>query len=377
MLNRILLCLLAAIALLTGCHAHPEPEPQPKPVRRTLIIYMAARNDMGQVGKDIDDINEMQRASIPADCRLLLFRATPYSPNDAPQLCELLPSGELRTLHSFAPGLSAVNPQALTQALSQTALLAPAAEYSLILWSHSTGWTYNEPSSTPRRRGFGRDNHAELSIPLLAQAIADAHVPLEYILFDSCYMGCVEVAYELRALAQYFVASVCEVPYDGLPYHLALPGLFNPDTPEGLRQAIDANHQHYAADKYNRCPYTLSLVHLPQMDSLASAARRLLLSGHEPAEDYAPQRLSLQAEFRDSFVDFRHDLAARASSSATLQALDSALAQAVVYERHSPNIWTDALPLAHCCGLSVNPTPYAPSPAYSALQWHKHVIQNE
>lgn len=370
MLHRLLLIIIVSLSFV-ACQ-HDEPQSMPVPTRRTLLIYMAARNDLGRYGKDLDDIEEMRQTAIASDCRLLIFRATPYDTDNAPQLCELLPSGQLEVRHTFERGGSSIDPAMLTQALAQMRTLAPAAEYALLMWSHSTGWM-SPPRKAPSR-SFGLEAGAEMPMPALAQAIARANIPLEYIFFDSCYMGCVEVAYELRALARYMVASVCEVPYDGLPYHLALSGLLAADTPRGLRQAIDANHRHYAADKSNRCPFTLSLIDLAQLDTLAITTRALLLGGHNPAPDYIPQRFSRDSDFKNSFVDFRHDMAARTDSSAQLQALDEALAKTVIYERHSASIW-GTIPIEHCCGLSINPSLFSPSKGYADFQWFNLITQ--
>ena len=41
---------------------------------------------------------------------------------------------------------------------------------------------------------------------------------MEYILFDDCYMSSIEVAYELKDVADYLIASTCEVMAYGMPY---------------------------------------------------------------------------------------------------------------------------------------------------------------
>lgn len=51
----------------------------------------------------------------------------------------------------------------------------------------------------------------------LADAMADAGFHTEYILFDACYMSSVEVAYELKDVTHYLIASPTEVLSYGFP----------------------------------------------------------------------------------------------------------------------------------------------------------------
>ena len=88
-----------------------------------------------------------------------------------------------------------------------------AETYGLILWSHGMGWIPGAYSMETKSRGpmreeyltkyFATNNHPEgssqdkyMEIDELADAIPDG--VFDYIAFDACYMGAVEVAYALR-----------------------------------------------------------------------------------------------------------------------------------------------------------------------------------
>ena len=45
---------------------------------------------------------------------------------------------------------------------------------------------------------------------------------MNYILFDDCYMSTVEVAYDLREVTNYLIASTSEMMAYGMPYHKIL-----------------------------------------------------------------------------------------------------------------------------------------------------------
>lgn len=52
-----------------------------------------------------------------------------------------------------------------------------------------------------------------MNIPDFREALSSAFPkPLKFILFDSCNMQSVEVAYELRDCAEYFIGSPTEIP---------------------------------------------------------------------------------------------------------------------------------------------------------------------
>ena len=93
-----------------------------------------------------------------------------------------------------------------------------AEAFSLIIGCHGMGWvpsaTYNHST-----RYFGGDSEStHTEVPDLAAAIADADMHMDFILFDDCYMACVEVAYELRAVTDYLLASPAEIMDYGMPY---------------------------------------------------------------------------------------------------------------------------------------------------------------
>lgn len=221
----ILLSLILAI-VLQSCREVPEPAlPTHEHADRTVVIYMAANNSLGSNGADVDDMDEMSAAmtdgQFPDSTKVVVFHA-PYTNGKNHSLLQLERDGSWTTLKTYPQGLSSVSPERMRQALADVITLAPAAHYGLILWSHAMGWT-NGPDSKPASvlRSFGLDNRQEMTITDMASALAG--FKFEYIYFDCCYMGSVEVIYELRDNAPLIVASPAEVPFDGMPYQTTLP----------------------------------------------------------------------------------------------------------------------------------------------------------
>ena len=79
-------------------------------------------------------------------------------------------------------------------------------ENILILWSHGTGWI----NST---RSFGDDGGNNINIYELAKILP---IKFDCIVFDACYMSCIENLFELREKTRYVLSSPNVVPVDGI-----------------------------------------------------------------------------------------------------------------------------------------------------------------
>jgi hypothetical protein len=157
---------------------------------------------------------------------------------------------------------------------------APAEQYMLVLWDHGGGW-YGACWDDSSVREV--DNRIDrLTVDEMYNAIKAAEdetgARMTIIGFDACLMAMVEVAYEFRDLADYMVASVTGIPFDGWAYDLFLDDLVAAPSmgPEELGQAIIDGYVEY----YSFCAgsglggwtgVTLSLIDLSVMDELALA----------------------------------------------------------------------------------------------------------
>lgn len=354
-ITALFFAILAVAMSLTSCHSHSEPQ---SIARRTVVVYMEARNDLRY--NAVADLQEMLRATTPSDCRLLVY----YSGYDAsPQLLELR-NGKQYILKTYATDASAIDPSQMAQVLADARALAPARENGLIMWSHSTGWTQSLSKTTTK--GFGYEyNSQQMGVTQLASALRGLN--LDFLAFDSCYMGCVEVAYELRQCARYLVASVCEVPTNGMDYAATLPAFFRADLLSGLCEAIDLTVDSYAANPSELCPSTMSLIDLSQINALAATVK----ANQKPLpSDYVPQLYSRDRPYRYLFFDLGQYLEAIGADSSALHA-------AVIHSRHTANIW-GAIPLQHVSGLSIYlPELNAPaydytSYGYNTLAWYNY-----
>lgn len=362
-MNRSFLIILTILAgiFLAGCHRDDEPQT----ARRTILVYMAAKNNLSYYATL--DISEMMRAEIPADCRLLVFRST-Y--DYGTELFEIK-GGQMKTLKTYEEGTLAADAETLTRVLVDARRLAPARENGIIFWSHSTGW-HGAVKAPALNRSFGQEQGHVIELPELQRALSTAP-KFNFIFFDSCYMGGVEVAYQLRDCADYMVGSVCEVPSTGMPYNLTLPSLFSTDIVGGLIEAIDINVDYYLDRPRELCPSTLSLINMSKVEALAEASRPLYVNAKEPGETL--QYFSVTKPYSTLFADLKQYMELTARHEDELVPFERALAEAVIRERHTSTIWGQ-LPIDHCCGLSVNPSPHSADYGYMNLAWFKDVIES-
>ncbi len=273
---------ISLLLIFTGCHKDDNNNPQPTKGRRTVIVYMSGDNSLSLfANQDIQEIVNGVKSAVSSSDRLVLF-VDRISTNEKPFIARVT-SNELQpvdTLYKYNEDFYASDPSNFTEVLSRAMQLCPADEYGLVLWGHGSGWNIEKdtrPQYAPRR-AYGIDNGNVstnndkglwLNIPDMRQVFEQLGVKWKFIFADCCNMMCVELAYELRNCAEYLIGSPAEIPGYGAPYHKMMTYLFSQEDNfyEGI---VDT----YANDNKNYLP--LSAMRLSEMDSLASATKRVL-----------------------------------------------------------------------------------------------------
>ncbi|MCJ7606340.1 MAG: clostripain-related cysteine peptidase [Thermoplasmata archaeon] len=125
------------------------------------------------------------------------------------------------------PGeLNMGDPDTLTYMIETSIGYMPADNYMLVMWDHGGGWygvCWDESSTIP---DDGRVDRLTLDEVGKAMAAAERSTgeKLNVVAFDACFSGCVEMAYEIRGMTDYMVASITTVPGWGYDYNLLLSG---------------------------------------------------------------------------------------------------------------------------------------------------------
>lgn len=231
----------ALLTLLQACQTDPSTETT-APSKRLHIVYMIADNNLDRFS--VQDINEME-SSLPVDtqAKLIVYidrgkrgiPAHPYLLEIKPDTTEDIISP---VILSF-PEQNSSNADILQSTLEEIFALYPHHQYiptGLILWSHGNAWlpdgvaipsARDQNTDIPLTKSFGLDNTPEestMGIPALSQVLSNYH--FDFILFDACFMGSIEVLYELQNTTNYIIASSTEVLSSGFPYQKITPLLF-------------------------------------------------------------------------------------------------------------------------------------------------------
>lgn len=291
------LMMIALAATLYSCHKDDD-DPVDKRAQRTVLVYMAAENNLMRFASD--DLEEMMLGSLSLkeDQNLIVYVDKANS-STTPYLARVV-NGELRDTLYMKEGLAA-DPTILEQTLKSAMELYPAKSYGLVLWGHASGWLISKSdsiSAASRAYGGSTGNGSSfgsgkywMNIPNMAKAIANAlgDQKLKFILGDCCSFGCVEVAYELRNLTEYVIGSPAEVPDMGAPFDLTVPDMFS-ESDLFYQQMIDHYYNYYltvydeqGSRYYNRFTGDLKGYSVPlaaiktdELDNLASATSTLL-----------------------------------------------------------------------------------------------------
>lgn len=300
-MKKILICLCSVLLLAACSNEIPSEDPLPRK-GRTILAYLVSNN---QAGGDLDSYLKKNvlwmyesMSSLKDSCSLLLYyrpkAGDPYV--TAPSILEFVSDGhgninsmpalqgaELTEANVFQsaivrksytdPGHNAVDPVIMAQVFKDMQKAVPSETYGLIFGSHATGWM--EANQTVGR-AFGDDNAYSINVPELAAVLQEGfgNGTLDFVLFDACMMGTAEVAYELRDVTHYCIASVMETPAGGFPYQR----LFAYLTEDDIRfQELCAAFTGYYSSMTGGWG-TCAVVDCTQMNDLATAVRNELLA---------------------------------------------------------------------------------------------------
>lgn len=373
---RIFTLLFALWAILALCSSCNNEKDEPEVIaKRTVVVYMVATNSMS--GQDNTDIAEMKAALsnyYRGDCRLILYRV---SYNQAPQLLELSCKNDMVstvTLKTYGDEPSAsVTKQRFSEVMADVKAFAPSVDYGLVLWSHAAGWANSLPKSVGvRPRYFGIDYNETMPIDSLAEAIpADM---FSFIYADACYMGGIEVAYQLRNKTRYFVGSPAEIPYDGMPYDVTIPLFFEDNV--SLPKICDKVYEYY---RNTTSGVALSIVDCAKLDALAAVCRDIHSTAKE-LESVADLQYYNRAPITSVrlFYDFGQYTRMISDDDSLVEKFKVALDDAVIYKISTPTVFGITINADTFSGLSTSiyGTNSADNDAYyEKLDWYRDVIK--
>lgn len=375
---RALLIFMAASAVsFVSCKKDEPAPPEPSQVPRTVLVYMAANNNLGSNQFDAMDIAEMKTGAdkgYTGNGRLLVYHA-PY--NKDPLMLEIR-KGRIDTLKTYDRGLMSVDAARMRQVFADVKALAPADDYGLILWSHGTGWIHDGIAGDTRQRSFGEEHGRKMNTSTLASVIEEAPLEFGFLYFDCCYMMSIESLYELRRTVPLIAGSATELPSPGMPYDLNLSRFFA--TPEAdVIGAATNTYETYDSYTGQDRTCTMSVVRTDGISRLAEISRTIFEEcGGGMPDGYVPQRFSYTSVSSCKYFDFKdymHELCRSAGRSDLVEAFDAAFDGVVLYSAATPKLW-NAVDLDRHNGIStyiLRDATSANTGNYNLLEWYADV----
>ncbi len=384
---------VAAVLLLSatvGC-CKEKPEEPVNVNRKVLLFYECGVNNLTSYLKNNMDGTEkgLPAGYVPresGDVVLIYSRYSKGAFNYTPVESHLRriykkPNGKIvsDTLKTFGTETIAASSSTMRQVLTYVKDEFPAKGYGLVFSSHGSGWLpagyYYSPSRFEddhkgevgtSRQGIAAQSvgHPRLPVPegdlpdtdpfygmtrsigqdyikgsyygheMSVSEFADA-IPyhLDYLLFDMCFSGGVEVAYGLKDKADYLGLSPAEVLGDGMFNYTKITSfLLNRETPD-LEGLFKDSFEMYDKQSGAYRSSTVNLVRTSRLDNLASVCARMINEYSDTLAD-APVD-DIQGYYRQGrhyFYDLVDIFEKCGASKADLEDLDKAVDGCVIYK---------------------------------------------
>lgn len=353
---------------------------------KVLILYAEGHNSLSTYISD--DIKDLSAGYLPqsASDALLVFSKLPwrsgrYSDPVCPVLYRLRAGADGQairdTLLVLPERSSPATPAVMSEVLTYIRDHFPSEHYGMIMSSHASGWMppayYYSPSqfegagvspwamrrragmplpyfndfpvdpSLPAVRSYGRDQVItgsgstvyEMTMREVASSIP---MHLDYLYFDACLMGCVEVAYELREVCDLIGFSQAEVLAEGLDYTKVGERLLKETTPDLVQVARDYFDYYDAQPEGDYRSATVAIVDNRKLGPLAEACRSLNAKYRQQLMQADPAKV--QGYFRYGrfyFYDLLDIYLHCGITEGERTALEAALDQCVVYKAATPS----------------------------------------
>lgn len=205
---------------------------------------------------------------------------------------------------------------------------------------------------------------------------------LDYIIFDACFMGGVEVACEFRDKCNFVVASQTEILSDGMDYTTMISDLLEGNRADLVSLATNF-FNHYDLSSENRSA-TISVVDCSKLGTLAAVCRNLFRNYDISKDNVDASKLQKYFHHPEHawFYDLYSIVQAAGASETELSDLQWALDECILYKAATPTFALYGFPIDTHSGLSM----YLPEKErtqlnsyYKELTWNKltGLLKNE
>ena len=368
------------------------PDVPVTPVGQTVFMFFPWSNSLlSDFRRTVEDMQTVVAQRSMKDERVMVFMAT--SEREAVLFELKKQNGRCLTdtlqRYSDRPFTSR---QWLTSFFSEVMTLAPASRYGMVVGCHGLAWVPVQGQRNARKKLGSQEKideednlykeeridkegepndlmHFEVQGPVttrfiggtypetqiettdLADAMADAGFHTEYILFDACYMSSVEVAYELKDVTHYLIASPTEVLSYGFPYITMGKHLLGTPNYKGIADSFISFYSSYYL------PYgTVAVTDCTQLDALAAIAQQINAAA---AEQLVPNGVQIMDGYSPTlFYDLGHLMSLKDAGTVLTAAFAEQLEKTVPYKGHTDQYFTalkdEPVDIKHYSGLNTS-----------------------
>ena len=399
--------------------------------RNVLLLYSAGYNSISSYLAE--DIADLMKGDVPSSGRmndiLLIYSHQPasrgnYSVPTSPVLMRIYKGTDgtvvKDTLEVYPEGTCSASAVQLNKVLTYVNEHYSAKSYGMIFSSHATGYLpsgyytapysykyqdksgmmyrggyrefysqpvpYCEPQydpSLPAVKSIGQDQvgtpgnyHSyEIELDDFAKALP---MKMDYILFDACLMGGVEVAYELKDKCGYVGFSQAEVLAEGFDYTTLVSHLLGPETPNPQAVCEDYFHQYEIQSGIYQSA-TISIVDCTKMEPLADICHEMFDKYKDAISRLNPNNTEIQRYFRGDyhwFYDLKDIIIKAGASEDEIHEVQEALDKCVVYKAATPK-FMGSFRIETYSGLSMYLQSQGTSELdkyYRTLEWNKATL---
>ena len=406
---------------------------QVKEYKNVFLVYSMGFNDLrSYLKEDIEDLLSNPLMDNRRDVLLIFSHLANHYPDEryprfseptSPILTKVYRNnnGQIQkdTLLVMPTTTIAADKSTLNYILEYTKENFPAETYGILLSSHGSGWVpagyLNNPNkfdpqsyagetplgarlqkqATPSYN-MGREGdidvksmgvHNITTSELLEMDITDIAdsfpFKMDYIIFDACFMGGIEVAYELRNVTDRIMFSQAEILADGMDYKSISSYIFAENGPD-LEGFCQRYYDHYNSLSGQSKSATISLIDCSKLEALARTTGEMIEKYRSGLETLQNEKRSTVQRYYQSryqeehqwFYDFGDIIEKCGLTEEDKQIFNESLSAAVKYKAATPWFLSDFAINKHS-GLSM----YLPftqkrdylNNFYKTLEWNQAV----
>jgi len=376
---RSVVFLILPLLLTLSCSCNKDDD---SGIIRTVLVYIAADNNLSNTANsNIYSMNSAIRSGMKNVNLLVFVDRINYNP-----ALLHLHDAVIDTVKTF-PEMDSTDPDVFRDVIEYVRKNYISDSYGLVMWSHGTGWLpasqlhFVAPNMgySPSRDGdgnhlsvldiqrypsslqtkaFGLENrkgnnppYVCMEIDEMANAIPDG--VFDFIAFDACYMGNVEIVYALRKKARYFISSTYEIVSYGFPYHIVTRDLLEGNLTNVCREFYTYYNSMSGWEQMGG----ISLVDTDGLDSLAQCFKKIVVEYKDSVPELDISEIQVFDRFRNHvFFDLGDVVEKLCPNLDYVAEFNQQLDKCVQYKASTPYMFQgdyEEIKIDKYCGLSI------------------------